>query len=112
MLRSLHRDITIYGCDICADGQFKEFHDYAGLQFTTLKDEYLLPYRDNQFDAVIGSGVLEHVAREQKSLDELWRVLKDNGILVITFLEPVRILVCRGHETITETTSYDRSNCD
>ncbi|XUW91659.1 DUF488 family protein [Burkholderia sp. M6-3] len=26
--------------------------------------------------------------------------------------EPVRILVCRGHETITETTSYDRSNCD
>ncbi|OXJ22561.1 EscU/YscU/HrcU family type III secretion system export apparatus switch protein [Burkholderia sp. HI2714] len=26
--------------------------------------------------------------------------------------EPVRILVCRGHETITETTSYDRSNCN
>jgi hypothetical protein len=26
--------------------------------------------------------------------------------------EPVRILVCRGHETITEITSYDRSNCD
>jgi hypothetical protein len=26
------------------------------------------------------------VAQEQKSLDELWRVLKDNGILVITFL--------------------------
>ena len=26
--------------------------------------------------------------------------------------EPVRILVCRGHETITEITSYDRSNRD
>jgi len=28
------------------------------------------------------------------------------------FSEPVRILVCRGHETITEITSYDRSNRD
>lgn len=26
--------------------------------------------------------------------------------------EPVRLLVCRGHETITELTSYDRCNSD
>ena len=30
----------------------------------------------------------------------------------VFFREPVRILVCRGHETITEITSYDRSNRD
>ncbi|CAB3638587.1 hypothetical protein LMG22037_00079 [Paraburkholderia phenoliruptrix] len=86
LLRALHRDITIYGCDLCTEGQFQEFHDYAELSFTPLSHEYLLPYRDNEFDAVVGSGVLEHVAREQKSLDELWRVIKDNGLLVITFL--------------------------
>ncbi|REG48592.1 hypothetical protein B0G80_4841 [Paraburkholderia sp. BL6669N2] len=27
-------------------------------------------------------------------------------------MEPVRFSVCRGHETITEITSYDRSNRD
>ncbi|MGF6879291.1 class I SAM-dependent methyltransferase [Paraburkholderia sp. MM5477-R1] len=92
MLRTLYHDIDIYGCDICKDGQFAEFHEYAGLSFASLDHEFLLPYEDNQFDVVIGSGVLEHVAREQKSLDELWRVLKNDGLLIITFL-PNRLSV-------------------
>ncbi|WP_408143107.1 SOS response-associated peptidase family protein [Paraburkholderia strydomiana] len=44
------------------------------------------------------------VGRELKAL--CWIVI----LVVVGSSEPVRILVCRGHETITETTSYDRSN--
>ncbi|HZZ10640.1 MAG TPA: methyltransferase domain-containing protein, partial [Paraburkholderia sp.] len=47
---------------------------------------YILPYEDSTFDAVLSSGVLEHVAFEQKSLDQIWRVLKDDGLFIITFL--------------------------
>jgi SAM-dependent methyltransferase len=42
---------------------------------------------DRQFDAAISSGVLEHVAEcggdERKSLEELHRILKPNGLLFI-----------------------------
>ncbi len=54
----------------------------------------------------------------QLALSELAR-REGNTVLVsgkpelfTDFQEPVRFLVCRGHETITEITSYDRSNSD
>src|SRR4029434_2720414 len=45
-----------------------------------------LPYADESFDAVVGSGALEHTAMDGESLKELYRVLKPNGLLVVTFL--------------------------
>jgi ubiquinone/menaquinone biosynthesis C-methylase UbiE len=45
-----------------------------------------LPYEDDTFAAVIGSGVLEHTAMDGKSLEELYRVLRPGGILVISYL--------------------------
>lgn len=45
---------------------------------------YALPYADASFDAVIYSEVLEHVEDDQAALHEAWRVLKPNGVLVIT----------------------------
>jgi ubiquinone/menaquinone biosynthesis C-methylase UbiE len=42
-----------------------------------------LPFDDQTFDVVYSSHVLEHVNDEQKSLSEMRRVLKDDGILII-----------------------------
>jgi SAM-dependent methyltransferase len=42
-----------------------------------------LPYEDKSFDVVFCSHVLEHVNDEKKSLEEINRVLKPNGILII-----------------------------
>ena len=42
-----------------------------------------LPLEDNSFDVVFSSHVLEHVNDEQKSLREMKRVLKDDGLLII-----------------------------
>ena len=42
-----------------------------------------LPYAKESFDVVYSSHVLEHVNSESKSLKEMKRVLKDDGILII-----------------------------
>ena len=42
-----------------------------------------LPFEDNRFDIVYSSHVLEHVAEESKTLQEMKRVLKPGGILII-----------------------------
>ena len=42
-----------------------------------------IPFEDQTFEVVFSSHVLEHVNDEQKSLREMKRVLKDDGILII-----------------------------
>lgn len=42
-----------------------------------------LPFDNDQFDAVLSSGVLEHVQEPEKSLMELDRVLKPGGTLYV-----------------------------
>ncbi|MBW2975060.1 class I SAM-dependent methyltransferase [Candidatus Woesearchaeota archaeon] len=43
----------------------------------------LLPFPNNKFDVVISNGVIEHVKDQKKHLDEIYRVLKKNGIAYI-----------------------------
>lgn len=42
-----------------------------------------LPYKDETFDVVFCSHVLEHVNNEDKSLQEIKRVLKKDGVLIV-----------------------------
>lgn len=42
-----------------------------------------IPFEDKKFDIVFSSHVLEHVNNELKSLQEMKRVLKDDGLLII-----------------------------
>jgi SAM-dependent methyltransferase len=43
-----------------------------------------LPFDDNQFDLICAFDVIEHVSDDRKAFGEICRVLKDNGILVIS----------------------------
>lgn len=45
---------------------------------------YSLPFPDNYFDCIIFSEVLEHLSNETKALKELKRVLKKNGVILIS----------------------------
>lgn len=45
-----------------------------------------LPFKDESFELVLSCGVLEHVANEQKSLNEIWRIIKKRGFLCIYML--------------------------
>jgi dolichol-phosphate mannosyltransferase len=42
-----------------------------------------LPFADAAFDCVICSEVIEHIPAEQKVFDELWRVLRPGGRLIL-----------------------------
>lgn len=42
-----------------------------------------LPFLDDTFDVVYSSHVLEHVISESKALEEMKRVLKPNGVLIL-----------------------------
>ena len=50
----------------------------------TLGSAEALPYQDRFFDGVLLLDVLEHVRRERQVLDEVYRVLRPGGILVVS----------------------------
>ena len=78
--------VELHGCDFFAAGRFRRFHDFARLDYRVLDDLIRLPYDDQSFDVVVGSGVLEHTMMDYESLKELHRVLKVGGRLIVTFL--------------------------
>ena len=44
-----------------------------------------LPFRDNSVDIILNMAVLEHVPNPQRVIDEIYRVLKPNGIVYTAF---------------------------
>lgn len=77
--------VDLYGCDV-DDITYTPFFDFAGLKYTRLAHPYLIPYEDDSFDVVIGSGVLEHVPNDSESLKELYRIIRPGGHFVMTTL--------------------------
>ncbi len=79
-------DVEVHGCDTVPAGTYRVFHESARLRYDVLEHDYQLPYDTGAFDAVIASGVLEHVPLVYESLKELSRVIEHDGMLIITFL--------------------------
>jgi SAM-dependent methyltransferase len=66
----------------------KQITDASYPEFNVLR----LPFKDGEFDAVVSDQVLEHVEGEpQMAMNELFRVLKPNGISLHTtcFIHPL-----------------------
>jgi len=84
------QEVVLHGCDMVDPHQYEDFHRYAGLEYRQLAHPFQLPYPDAQFDAVIASGVLEHVPMDYESLKELHRVLKPQGRLMVGYLPNAR----------------------
>jgi SAM-dependent methyltransferase len=49
-----------------------------------IADGYFLPFKEEKFDVVFCSQVLEHIAYPEKILKTINKVLKKNGILILT----------------------------
>lgn len=58
--------------------------DVRGPSVDAVGDIQNLPVKDDAFDTVFCTQVLEHVPEPQKALDEIYRVLKDGGHAIIT----------------------------
>jgi SAM-dependent methyltransferase len=50
----------------------------------TLYDGFRIPYEDNFFDAVISFQVIEHIRDDINFVSEIHRVLRTNGVLILT----------------------------
>ncbi len=66
----------------------KQITDVSCPEFNILR----MPFKDGEFDAVVSGQVLEHIeGQPQSAIDELFRVLKPNGISLQTtcFINPI-----------------------
>jgi ubiquinone/menaquinone biosynthesis C-methylase UbiE len=85
MVRMVNEAASIDGCDI-TEAMVPVTQEFARMRYTPLNHSWKLPYEDNSFDRIIGSGVLEHAPVMRASLLELNRVMSPGGFLIITFL--------------------------
>ncbi len=60
---------------------------FTGRYSTDCVDATNLPYQENNFDKIISISVIEHVGGNSDSevMQEMWRVLKPGGTLILTF---------------------------
>ena len=87
MLRTAFDDrFELFGCDFWPEDKFRLFREFSGVRYTRLTSNLALPYLDETFDAVVASGVLEHAAMDYELLKEIYRVLKPDGRVIISYL--------------------------
>ncbi len=89
-----HENVTVIGADLSHSDllQAKDrlnYHDKIGAHKggswgLSVSDITSLPFKDEYFDLVICSEVMEHIPDEQKAISELLRILKPGNNLVIT----------------------------
>lgn len=78
--------VELHGTDFSDPAQYASFHAASNLRYAQLRHPWTIDFPEGHFDAVIGAGVLEHVANIGESLTELWRVLRVDGALLLTHL--------------------------
>ena len=73
----LHK--TYIGCDIYISG-----HENNDKRADVYYDSHILPFEAESFDTILSTQVLEHVEEFDKIFQELIRVLKAGGVLILT----------------------------
>src|SRR3954463_10506643 len=76
-------DLVIHACDLSRTAIQAAIAQGGGIPYAvaSIND---LPYGDNSFDAVVFYDVLEHIPDADRSLDEIFRVLRPEGLLAAT----------------------------
>ncbi len=60
-----------------------------GEDVLVVKDSANLPFKDQEFDTVSIVGTLNYISNQKGALKEAHRVLKKNGLLLITMINPI-----------------------
>lgn len=80
---SINLDLTGLDYDKKAINEAKELLREKRIKFVT-GDLHKIPFKDKNFDKAVMSEVLEHVEDDEKVLKGIYRILKPNGVLVIS----------------------------
>lgn len=109
----LRRDFgfDVYGVDISDNAILKAIEKGVKAQMHNL--EYQLPYPDSFFDLVFACEVIEHIYDTDFVISEMNRVLKNNGLLIIStpnivsLSNRIRILFGKYPNYVTEYRAKD-----
>ena len=77
--KALFNVVEYIGTDIEVSG-----HDHTNEEIDVYYDGKTLPFADESFDSIFSSEVFEHLFNLPKILDELHRVLKPGGYMLVT----------------------------
>ncbi|MCL1833201.1 MAG: class I SAM-dependent methyltransferase, partial [Leptospirales bacterium] len=94
-IESMRRGASVFCMDLDLDSLLKTRYTLADMKLqgraagnsgflTHVGDALNLPFKDETFDKIICSEVMEHVDDDRKACSELARVLKKNGRIAIT----------------------------
>ena len=84
ILKYLERNgkFKLYGLDFAVDA-LRKLRNNHGIHLIN-SSLPSLPVKDSVFDTIILSEVLEHLWRHRTMIKEIWRVLTDNGNIIVT----------------------------
>lgn len=84
-LKSVWPDLDVTGVDVNQKYLDNAREFLRGLDVKLIKgDATRLPFKSQAFDRIIASEVLEHIPDDQRAISEMYRVLKPEGIAMIT----------------------------
>lgn len=91
---------------------YKRFRNMSNLDYTTTDlnspladvkaDICNLPFKDNEFDIIFCNHVLEHIPDDKKAMEELYRVMKPNGMGVFQIPQDLNRAITFEDDTITD----------
>lgn len=91
---------------------FKRFRQLKNLDYTTTDllspladvkaDICNLPFKDNSYDVILCNHVLEHIPDDIKAMQELYRVLKPNGMAILQIPQDLNRETTFEDNTITD----------
>ena len=82
---ALHGAKKTIGVDISEEavGYAKDLYEVADLHFEVM-DVRKLAFKDKSFDVIVAFEIIEHIREQEEFLKEIRRVLKDDGVLLIS----------------------------
>jgi ubiquinone/menaquinone biosynthesis C-methylase UbiE len=76
--------VSYYPVDLSQKNLKTIANDAQSMVFPAFADIYALPFKDNSFNKMVVSEVLEHLENPGQALAEIYRVLKADGIALIS----------------------------
>ncbi|MDD5650702.1 MAG: class I SAM-dependent methyltransferase [Candidatus Nanoarchaeia archaeon] len=87
IIQFLKNDNEVYGADI-SESSVKILKSKGFKSFLINLNEGTIPFKDKYFDDIIFIGTIEHLYNPQHGMEEVKRVLKTNGTLLISIPNP------------------------
>ena len=85
IIASLGLATKVVGVELCKEAYEYSVKNYSSLNTTFYNGSILnLPFENNSFDVVTSFETIEHVEDEISQLNEIYRVLKNNGLYILS----------------------------